>query len=104
MRAVGTHRRVQPWHAATHDGDAATLTTQDHYGINRPAHEHQELTTDLAIGLVEMEEGYDRPAKDDRTVAAVLRNEHYRDGDVGQQQRLSGSARCERDAKVVLVA
>ena len=95
---------MQPWHAATHDGDAATLTTQDHYGINRPAHEHQELTTDLAVGLVEMEEGCDGLATNDRTVVVVLRGEHARDGGVGQQQRLSGSACCKGDAKAVLVA
>ena len=74
---------MQPWHTATHDGDAATPVTQDHYGINHPTHEHQELTTDLAIGSVETEEGCDGPATNDRTVTVALRGEHARDSDVG---------------------
>ena len=95
---------MQPWHVAAHDDDATTLATQDHYGINHPVHEHQELTTDLAVGLVEIEEGYDGPTMNDQTVAVALRSEHAHDGGTIQQQRMSGSARCEGDAKVVLVA
>ena len=56
---------------------------------------------DLAVGLVEMEEGCDRLATNDRTVVVVLRGEHARDGGAGQQQRLSGSERCEGDASGV---
>ena len=51
-----------------------------------------------------MEEGCDGLATNDRTVVVVLRGEHARDGGAGQQQRLSGSACCEGDAKAVLVA